>query len=195
MGATLPSTVSGIRLCLLYKSLLYMRMPWECGICFSLNTNVFSFLSQDGFTPLLIASQNGHPETVQLLLSRGANINLQAKVDMLPNIFLYLRWKEASNTERSPLSTFTGVHCPTPVVDSLYSTPSVSVSTGYYIHWWGVLVAMETSFPPPFTTTCPSQYVHISIQFLGLYKPSAINLTVCWIIPHMYFGGQPVCGQ
>ena len=135
MGATLPSTVSGIRLCLLYKSLLYMRMPWECGVCFSPNTNVFSFLSQDGATPLFIASQNGHSETVQLLLSRGANINLPRKVDVLPNIFLYLHWKEAGSTESSPLSTCTGVCCPTPVVDSLYSTPSVSASTGYYIHW------------------------------------------------------------
>ena len=99
-----------------------MRMLWECCICFSLNTNVFSFLSQNGFTPLSVASQNGHSETVQLLLSRGANVNLQEKVDMLPSIFLYLRWKEAGNTECSPLSTCTGVCCLTPVVDSLYST-------------------------------------------------------------------------
>ena len=117
-------------------SVLYkLHMCMSCICCFSLNTKVFLFLSQTGATPLYMASQEGHSETVQLLLSRGANINLQAKVDMLPNIFLYLRWKEAGNTERSPLSTCTGVCCPTPVVNSLYSTPSLSVSTGYCIHW------------------------------------------------------------
>ena len=72
------------------------------------------------------------------------------------------------------------------VSGSLYSIPSVNVNTGYAIHWWNAVVAMETSSFPPFTTTCPSQYVQacnylmaISLKPLGLYMPSAVDLTVC----------------
>ena len=72
------------------------------------------------------------------------------------------------------------------VSGSLYSIPLVNVNTGYAIHWWNAVVAMETSSFPPFTTTCPSQYVQaynylmaISLMPLGLYMPSAIDLTVC----------------
>ena len=37
-------------------------------------------LMQDGFTPLYLASQNGHKEVVKLLLEEGANFDKQDKV-------------------------------------------------------------------------------------------------------------------
>ena len=36
--------------------------------------------SQDGATPLFIASQNGHSQVAEILLSKGANVNLPKKV-------------------------------------------------------------------------------------------------------------------
>ena len=41
---------------------------------------VFMLSSQDGFTPLLGASQNGHSQVVELLLSKGADVNLPKQV-------------------------------------------------------------------------------------------------------------------
>ena len=35
--------------------------------------------SQDGITPLLIASLNGHSQVAELLLSKGADVNLQVQ--------------------------------------------------------------------------------------------------------------------
>ena len=37
-------------------------------------------LTQDGTTPLYIASQNGHSDVVNILLRNGADINLAKKV-------------------------------------------------------------------------------------------------------------------
>ena len=34
------------------------------------------FLPQDGVTPLYVASQNGHSETVTILLRNGAGVNM-----------------------------------------------------------------------------------------------------------------------
>ena len=38
--------------------------------------------SQDGTTPLYIASQEGHSQVAELLLSKGAGINLPRKVQL-----------------------------------------------------------------------------------------------------------------
>ena len=39
-----------------------------------------SFLPQDGWTALMLASDSGHTDIVQLLLSSGAKVDLQNKV-------------------------------------------------------------------------------------------------------------------
>ncbi len=40
---------------------------------------VYSF-SQDGFTPLMVAAQEGHVSVVELLVSMGAQVNSQDNV-------------------------------------------------------------------------------------------------------------------
>ena len=39
-----------------------------------------SFVTQDGWTALMLASNSGHTDVVQLLLSSGAKVDLQNKV-------------------------------------------------------------------------------------------------------------------
>ena len=46
-------------------------------LCF---INVCMLSSQGGFTPLLIASRFGHSQVAELLLSKGADVNLQEQV-------------------------------------------------------------------------------------------------------------------
>ncbi len=41
------------------------------------------FLIQDGTTPLFMASQNGHPEVVELLLQNSATVDAQREVSLL----------------------------------------------------------------------------------------------------------------
>ncbi len=38
------------------------------------------FFLQEGYTAIMVASQNGHTETVQLLLEHSANVNQQSQV-------------------------------------------------------------------------------------------------------------------
>ena len=46
--------------------------------------DIFSYLHvQDKWTPLMIASQNGHIDVVNVLLQHGASVHLQNKVKLL----------------------------------------------------------------------------------------------------------------
>ena len=45
--------------------------------CFSL---IIIFRVQDGETPIMVASDNGHEEIVRLLISAGGNVNVQNQV-------------------------------------------------------------------------------------------------------------------
>ena len=49
-----------------------------CNLCS--DDYVCMLLSQDGATPLYAASQNGHSQVAELLLSKGADVNLPKKV-------------------------------------------------------------------------------------------------------------------
>ena len=49
-----------------------------CNLCS--DDYVCMLSSQDGYTPLLVASQNGHSQVAELLLSKEANVNLPEKV-------------------------------------------------------------------------------------------------------------------
>ena len=42
---------------------------------------MFTIIWQDGDSPLIVASQNGHVQVVAELLQRGARVDLQNKVD------------------------------------------------------------------------------------------------------------------
>ena len=41
---------------------------------------MFTFLEQDGVSPLMLASQNGHVQVVAELLQHGARVDMQEKV-------------------------------------------------------------------------------------------------------------------
>ena len=41
---------------------------------------MMGFVLQDGWTPLVVASQNGHREIVKSLIQAGANVNHTVKV-------------------------------------------------------------------------------------------------------------------
>ena len=50
--------------------------------------------SQDGATPLYIASQNGHSQVAELLLSKGANVNLPMKVQYVSKCNKWYRYSD-----------------------------------------------------------------------------------------------------
>ena len=52
--------------------------------------NYYSICMQDGTTPALIASQNGHTETLALLLANKADINAAGNKVQQFKIFKYL---------------------------------------------------------------------------------------------------------
>ena len=45
-------------------------------------------VSQDGWTALMLASDSGHTDVVQLLLSSGAQVDLQDKVRHIVNLLM-----------------------------------------------------------------------------------------------------------
>ena len=52
--------------------------------CISL-CHTFSY-TQDGATPLYVACQNGHTQTVDVLLKNGANVNLSRTVSLINHL-------------------------------------------------------------------------------------------------------------
>ena len=51
---------------------------------------MMGFVLQDGWTPLLSASHNGHLEIVKSLIEAGANVNHTAKVVKIKHHYLVL---------------------------------------------------------------------------------------------------------
>ena len=56
------------------------KIKATCNLCS--DDCVCMLSSQDGATPLLIASENGHSQVAELLLSKGADINRPDKVQL-----------------------------------------------------------------------------------------------------------------
>ena len=46
----------------------------------------FFTVLQNGFTPLLMASQEGHPQVVDVLLKNGADLNLAEAVSITDDV-------------------------------------------------------------------------------------------------------------
>ena len=77
---------------------------------------------QDGITPASIASQNGHTETVALLLTNKADINAANKVHQF-KIFKYL-WVIDSELEDFNIAFF------------MLSTIVAHENMSYYLTWF-----------------------------------------------------------
>ena len=65
-------------------SILILETDTVCGnmmlcVCIS-HHMVYYIMCQNGWTSLMVASQNGHVEVVDKLLQHGANVDLQKKV-------------------------------------------------------------------------------------------------------------------
>ena len=53
---------------------------------------IFSYLHvQNKSSPLMVASQNGHVDVVNVLLQHGASVNLQNKVNLHMLTFLFIK--------------------------------------------------------------------------------------------------------
>ena len=57
------------------------KIKAACNLCYY--DYVCMLSSQDGFTPLYVASQNDHSQVAELLLRKGADVNLPNKVQLL----------------------------------------------------------------------------------------------------------------
>ena len=77
--------------------------------CASLVTCSY-FLTQDGTSPLVLASQNGHSDVVNILIRNGADINLANKVWRLYHTLIHC------NYSRLPQGLQTQSHCDHKVV-------------------------------------------------------------------------------
>ena len=53
------------------------------GACDLLSNYVCMLSPQNGATPLFIASQKGHSQVAELLLSKGADVNLPMQVQLM----------------------------------------------------------------------------------------------------------------
>ena len=63
---------------------MYVSQEHDC--------DVFIFIIvQDKWTPLMMASQNGHVDVVNVLLQHGASVHLQNKVNLHPLTFLFIK--------------------------------------------------------------------------------------------------------
>ena len=67
--------------------LVYLQAADVCGECFC--THLFIVMNyvlhhslQDGVTPLIAASHEGHKDTVEVLLNHGAEVDLPDKVSV-----------------------------------------------------------------------------------------------------------------
>ena len=58
--------------------------------CFHILSTLCFILSQDGWTALMLASDSGHTDVVKLLLSSGAQVDLQDKVRHIVNLLILI---------------------------------------------------------------------------------------------------------
>ena len=66
-----------------------MTSKSDSACCLHSDDYVCTLLSQDGTTPLHIASEKGHSQVAELLLSKGAGVNLPKKVLLFSRYFSY----------------------------------------------------------------------------------------------------------
>ena len=65
---------------------LYVSQEHDC------DCDVFFFIMvQNRWTPLMIASQNGHVDVVNVLLQHGSSVHLQNKVNLHLLTFLFIK--------------------------------------------------------------------------------------------------------
>ena len=67
--------VSNSALCLYVVATDYKVKFTELSVCITHHVILFCITIQDQYTPLHIASQNGHSSTVEVLIKAGADVN------------------------------------------------------------------------------------------------------------------------
>ena len=64
-------------LCMLTSACLSLKFRHRvCADCIPYSDNLLLFSTQDGLSPVFVASQGGHTEVVDLLVKAGADIHL-----------------------------------------------------------------------------------------------------------------------